>query len=136
MTTNFDLSLQNTSYLEKEATVSFATPILNSAELKLDIKNYLIKKPASTFFMRAGDNDLQRFGVNKGDILVVDRSLPAMNKSLVVVSFDGQLLLKRILISKHTTYLTPWNTGSTLLRITPDDDFEIWGVVAYSIHKL
>lgn len=120
----------------QKATISFATPIATEADLKLDIKSYLIKKPASTFFMKAGDNDLQKFGVNRGDILIVDRSLKPVDKSVVVVSLDGELLLKKILISKHTTYLTPWSTRSTLFRVTPDHDFEIWGVVAYNIHKL
>jgi len=118
------------------ATVSFSTPIATDADLKLDIKSYLVKKPASTFFMKAADSDLQRFGINKGDILVVDRSLQPVNKSVVIVNLDGEMLIKKILISKHTTYLTPWNTRSTLLKITPDHDFEIWGVVAYSIHQL
>lgn len=126
---------QTTPDLQK-ATVSFSTPIATDADLKLDIKSYLIKKPASTFFMKAGDNDLQKFGIHRGDLLVVDRSLQPTNKSIVVVNLDGELLLKKILISKHTTYLTPWSTRSTLFRVTKDHDFEIWGVVAYNIHEL
>jgi DNA polymerase V len=118
------------------ATVSFSTPIANDADLKLDIKAYLIKRPASTFFMRAEDNDLTNCGINQGDLLIVDRSLPVINKSIVIVNLDGQLLLKKILISSHTTYLTPWTTRSTLFKITPNHNFEIWGVVAYNIHKL
>ena len=118
------------------STVSFSTPIKNNADLKLDIQSYLIKKPSSTFFMRAGDSDMQKWGIHQNDLLVVDRSLPITNKSIVVVSLQGELLIKKILISKHITYLTPWNTRSTLFRITPDHDFEVWGVVAYNIHQL
>ena len=86
--------------------------------------------------MRAEDNDLANCGINQGDLLIVDRSLPVVNKSIVIVNLDGQLLLKKILISSHTTYLTPWTTRSTLFKITPNHNFEIWGVVAYNIHKL
>ena len=118
------------------STVAFSTPIRNESDLKLDIQSYLIKKPSSTFFMKAGDNDLRKWGIHRGDLLVVDRSLPITDKSIVVVSLDGELLIKKILISKHITYLTPWNTRSTLYRITPENDFEIWGVVAYNIHEL
>ena len=86
--------------------------------------------------MRAEDNDLANCGINQGDLLIVDRSLPILNKSIVIVNLDGQLLLKKILISSHTTYLTPWTTRSTLFKITSNHNFEIWGVVAYNIHKL
>lgn len=127
--------MQNNFTLD-QATVSFATPMATEADLKLDINKYLIKRPSSTFFMRAGDNDLVRFGISKGDLLVVDRSLKPVNKSIVVANLDGELLLKRILISKNITYLTPCNTPSTLFRLTEEHDFEIWGVVAHTIRKL
>lgn len=119
-----------------DATVSFSTPIASEADLQLDIQTYLIKKPASTFFMRAGDDDLKRLGISKGDLLIVDRSLKPVNKSIVIATLGGELIIKQILISKHTTYITPWSTRSTLLKINQDHDFEIWGVVAHSIHKL
>ncbi len=118
------------------ATVSFSAPIINNADIGLDINSYLIKRPASTFFMRADDNDMKNWGINKGDLLVVDRSLTAVNKSIVIVSLNGELLIKKILMSSHTTYLTPWETRSTLFKVSPDYDFELWGVVAYNIHKL
>lgn len=125
-----------TDFSLEQATVSFATPMATNADLKLDINEYLIKRPSSTFFMRAADDDLKRFGVNRGDLLVVDRSMKPINKSIVVANLDGELLLKRILVSRNITYLTPWNTPSTLFRVTDEYDFEIWGVVAHTIRKL
>ena len=129
-------SLQTPEEKLQPATVSFSTPIVSNAELSLDINSYLVKKPSSTFFMRAGDNELFKIGIYRGDLLVVDRSLSPSNKSIVIVNLDGEMLIKKILISKHTTYLTPWNSRSKLLRITPENNFEIWGVVTHNIHKL
>jgi SOS regulatory protein LexA len=133
---NSDSDMQSNNEKLQPSTVSFSTPITSNADLGLDIGSYLVKKPSSTFFMKAGDGELSRFGIFRGDLLVVDRSLQPQNKSIVVVSLDGELLIKRILISKHTTYLTPWSTRSKLLRITPENNFEIWGVVTHNIHNL
>ncbi len=119
-----------------DATVSFSTPIANDADLQLDIKSYLIKRPASTFFMKAGDDDLKRLGINRGDLLIIDRSRKPTNRSIIIATLDGELIIKQILMSQHTTYITPWSTRSTLLKINQDNDFEIWGVVAHSIHTL
>lgn len=126
---------EETSQRLLQAKVNFTTPLLDNADLKLDISRYLIKRPASTFFMKVKDNDLRNSGIFSGDIVIVDRSITPSNKSIVVINLNGELLIKKILTSRNTTYITPVNTRSTLLKITNDIDFEIWGVVIYNIHR-
>jgi DNA polymerase V len=80
----------------------------SSYESPLDLQRKLIPRPATTFLLVS---DVQRDGVNPGDILVVDRSLRPSRDQLVVAEHEGELRLKQYPVA------------------------ELWGVVTYAIRK-
>ncbi len=74
--------------------------------------------------------------IHSGDRLIVDRSLEARHKDVVVACLDGEMIVKRLLVRDGRYYLQPENTSYPLIEITEERELIIWGVVTHSIHPL
>ncbi len=113
----------------------FPSPAEDYVELKLDLNKFLISHPAATFYVRVKGSSMINAGINDGDILIVDRSLEAKNKDIAVCMLNGEFTVKRIKKVKSEIYLVPENPDFTPIKILKENEFEIWGVVSYIIHK-
>jgi DNA polymerase V len=70
-----------------------------------------------------------------GDILVVDKALNAKSGSIIVAILNGEFVVKRLVVDGKKYMLVPENPSFKTIHINSDDDFEIWGIVTYVIHK-
>lgn len=114
----------------------FPSPADDYIEGRLDLNQHLIKHPAATFFVKVSGSSMINAGIFPGDILIVDRSLEAADKKIVIAVVDGELTVKRLRIRAGRPFLEPENDQYTPIEITPDMTFEIWGVVTNVIHKV
>ena len=114
----------------------FPSPADDYLDKKLDLNEYLIKHPASTFFVRVAGDSMIDAGIHSGDILIVDRALEPAGNSIVIAVIDGDLTVKRIKKSNDKLFLLAENPDYPLIEIKPDMSFEVWGVVSYVIHKV
>ena len=73
----------------------FPSPADDYIEGKLDLNRHLIKHPAATFFVRVSGDSMTGAGIHSGDLLVVDRSLEAIDGNVIVAALDGDLTVKR-----------------------------------------
>ena len=101
---------------------------------KLDLNEHLIKHPSSTFFVKVKGDSMVNASINSEDMLVVDRSLEAKNRNIIVAIVNGEFTVKRLIKRKDVCQLVSENPNFKTIDITPDTDFEIWGVVIYVIH--
>lgn len=113
----------------------FPSPADDFMEKKLDLNEHLIRHPAATFFVRVDGDSMQGAGIRRGDILVVDRSLEAQDGRIVVAVVNGEFTVKRIRLREEEVLLEPENPRYASIRIDPDSDFQVWGVVTYIIHQ-
>lgn len=113
----------------------FPSPASDYIECNLDLNQYLIEHPAATYFVRAVGDSMKDSGIFEGDILIVDRSLPAANNNVVVASIDNELTVKRFRKDQKRIYLVPSNPVYPVFEIKEGMDVCIWGVVTYVIHK-
>ena len=67
----------------------FPSPAEDYIEQKLNVQELLVKRPASTFFIRVSGYSMLDAGIHDGDILVVDRSLKASTHKIIVAILDG-----------------------------------------------
>lgn len=115
------------------ATVNFAKPVAEAADVKLDLNEYLIKRPAATYFVKVKGSSLIGQGIYENDLLVVDRSLQVTHNSLVIAVLDNAFTVRKVNITPTRIYLNSLQhrhgSQDTL------DDFEIWGTITYIIHK-
>ena len=114
----------------------FPSPADDYIEKDLDLNEYLIKHPAATFFVRVEGDSMINAGIHNGDILIIDRSLEAADKKIIIAVLNGELTVKRIRIKGDKIYLIPENDEYEPIAVTEEMEFEVWGVVAHAIHKV
>jgi DNA polymerase V len=114
----------------------FPSPAEDYIDKNLDLNEYLIKHPSSTFFVRVEGDSMINAGIHSGDILIVDRALEPADNKIIIAVLNGELTVKRIQKGKDKLYLIPENDEFKPITITEETDFQVWGVVTYVIHSL
>ena len=113
----------------------FPSPAEGYLDKTLDLNELLITHPAATFFVRVAGDSMQNAGIYSGDVLIVDRSLQPLESTIVIAIINGEFTVKRLLKKEGRVFLAPENPSYPILEITPESDFQVWGVVTYVIHK-
>jgi DNA polymerase V len=108
----------------------------NNMEKRMDLNDYLIKHPDTTFLLRVSGSSMINAGIYHNDILIVDRSLEPTDGNIVVASINGELTVKRLKRDGDRLYLMPENNKFKPIEINEYTDFRIWGVATNSIHSL
>lgn len=111
----------------------FPSPAEDFKEERLDIRTYLIKNPASTFFARVTGSSMKDMGISDGDLLVVDRSIKPSDGKPAVCFLNGEFTLKKVWLRKGKVCLLPANKNFPVIEVGPDEQFVVWGVVTHVI---
>lgn len=122
-------------YLSK-VSAGFPSPAEDDLAEKLDLNEYLVKHPSSTFLVRANGDSMINVGIYENDILVVDRSLTPSDGKIVIVAIDGQLTVKRLKKKNDKILLLAENPAYPPIEIHEENEFYIWGVVTNVIHSV
>lgn len=113
----------------------FPSPAEDYLEKSLDLNEHIIRHPAATFFVRVKGSSMINAGLHDGDLLVVDRSLEARAGNIVVCVVEGDFCVKRLQQEGSQWVLMPENKDFKPIHITSELECQIWGVVAYVVHK-
>jgi DNA polymerase V len=113
----------------------FPSPADDYVDKQLDLHELMVQHPAATFFVRVQGDSMCQAGIQSGDILVVDRSLEPVSGKVVIAVVNGEFTVKRMIIERGKVFLRPENEKYKQIQITPEVDFQVWGVVTYVIHK-
>ena len=130
-------NLKKIHIYEGGVTAGFPSPADDYLDIDLNLHKYLVKHPASTFFIIAKGYSMEKAGIGNKDLLVVDKSLEAKNNDIVIAIVDGEFTVKRFLNNNGKICLKAESELSDYpdIDITDSTDFEIWGVVTYTIHN-
>jgi DNA polymerase V len=128
-------ALKNVEFrLLGEVECGFPSPATDYIETNLNLHEFLIKKPAATFFMRAKGDSMIGAGIYPNDLLIVDRSITARSSHLVVASINGEYTLKRLVKYEGKNLLMPENSKYKNIEINDESEFQVFGVVTFNIH--
>jgi DNA polymerase V len=119
-----------------EIECGFPSPATDYVESNLNLHEFLVKKPAATFFVRAKGDSMIGAGIYPGDLLIVDRSINPRSSHIVVASINGEHTLKRLVTINGRTALYPENSKFKPIEINNETDFQIFGVATHNIHNL
>ena len=123
-------------YIISKVSAGFPSPADDYLENNLNLDKLLIKNRPSTFLIRAGGDSMINIGIYDGDILIVDRSLDAKSKDIVIASIFGELTVKKLLLDIHgNPQLKSENELYSSIEIKNKEDLIIWGVVTSVIHQ-
>ena len=96
------------------AVVAFTSTAEGADAPALDLNEYVVQHPNSTFYLKIEGDGMIEEGIHSGDVVAIDRSRDAKAGDYVVVADDGELILTKL------------RTGQ---------DYEIWGAVSSVIRK-
>lgn len=113
----------------------FPSPADDFIEQQLNLHDLLVTRPAATYFLRVVGDSMRDAGIVPGDVLVVDRSLPALHGDIVIASLDGEFTVKRLEKNGGRVRLLAENEHYAPIVMHPENELQIWGVVTYVIHK-
>lgn len=120
----------------ESVSAGFPSPAADYMDKKLDLNELCIQNPSSTFFIRVEGDSMQGAGIFNGDILIVDRSLNAKPRDIIVAVVDGDFLVKRLCRQGKTVFLAAENFGYPPILIEENTHFQVWGVVTKVIHNV
>lgn len=114
----------------------FPSPADDYIEGQLDLNEYFVPHPASTFYVRVTGESMNGAGILPGDILVVDRSLEAVHGAVVIAVVNNELTVKRLYKQNGRIELHPANPDFSVMTFGQDMELVIWGVVSGVTRKL
>lgn len=126
-------------YAEMGIQAGFPSPAQDYIDKSLDFNKELIQHPSSTFYAKVVGNSMINAGISEGDIMVIDRSLTPEQDDIVVALLNGEYTVKYLDLSerkKKRIWLKPANPDYSPIKVTPADNFVIWGVVTKVIKNL
>jgi len=133
---NKELFHRQRAMLRSAVPAGFPSPADDYVEQRISLDEHLIQHRESTFFMRVAGNSMNGLGIYDGDLLVIDRALPATHGCVVIAVLDGEFTVKQLLHTPEGQVLHAAHPGYPDTLIKPEQDFSVWGVVSWNIHKL
>ena len=130
-------SLKKINIYEEGISAGFPSSAEDYLDIDLNLHKYLVKHPASTFFIIAKGHSMEKAGIGDEDLLVVDKSLEPKNNDIVIAALNGEFTVKRYLNNNDKIFLKAETEIDNYpdINITESTDFEIWGVVTHTIHN-
>jgi len=107
----------------------FPSPAADYEDKRLDINEYLVRNPVSTFFFSVEGNSMEGAEIFDGDILVVDKSVRPRHGHIVIAFVDGERLVKRLYRRAGRVALLAENPLYPTLEIQDEMELIVWGVV-------
>jgi DNA polymerase V len=119
-----------------KVSAGFPSPAADYEDKRLDINDYLVQNPVSTFFFPVEGDSMQGAEIFAGDILVVDKSVRPRHGHIVIAFVDGERLVKRLYRRAGRVALVAENPAYPRLEIQEGMDLEVWGVVVGKFKRL
>lgn len=114
----------------------FPSPAQDYEEQRLDINEYLVRNPVSTFFFPVRGHSMEGAEIFDGDILVVDKSITPVHGHIVIAFVNGERLVKRLYRQHGRVALIAENPAYPMLEIQEGMELVIWGVVIGKFKRL
>ncbi len=121
------------AYVDEGISAGFPSPAEDFKESRISLDKELIKHPEATFYARVSGDSMVNAGLDDGDLLIIDRSLEPQNNKIAVCFIDGEFTVKRLKIQGKKVTLMPENPKYKPIKVTPESDLIIWGIVTYVI---
>ena len=104
----------------------------------IDLNKELVKHREATFYTKINGDSMKEAGISDGDIAIVDCSIEPRDGDIVVAVIDGEYTLKHFRRdeSNKCVWLVPANPDFKPIKVTEENNFNVWGVVTYTIKKM
>lgn len=107
----------------------FPSPAQDYIDKKVDLNEHLIKNETATFIVRVDSQSMLNVGIDINDELIVDRSIEAKHRDIVIAWVDNEFTVKRLIKDVKGCWLKAENDDYPDIHPIEGQQFEIWGVV-------
>ena len=114
----------------------FPSPAADHTQERVDLNKELIRNKDATYLFRVKGDSMAGGGIYEGDTLVVDRSITPKHNHIVLALLNNEFTVKRLYQRGGIVKLIAENNLYPIRRIKEEDDFVVWGVVTFTLHKL
>lgn len=124
-------------FFDIKVVAGFPIP-LTTDEMAQDIEllQMLCPNPDASYLIRVSGNSMIEADIYDGDILIVDKSNRSPSeRQAAVCELNGEYTVKHVVKDGEGLWLVPANPDYPKIKIEEGDDFSVWGVVTYVIHK-
>ena len=127
----------NIPFFDIGIAAGFTIPLDNDERAQsIELLQMLCPYPESSYLIRVDGDSMIDANIYSGDIVIVDKSQRNPSPSQVAVcQLNGDYTLKCFEVRNGVGWLIPANPDYPEIRVTEDDNFNIWGTVTYVIHK-
>lgn len=105
---------EDNNRVQRPTQTGFSSPATHYNEPRIDLNAELVSNTEATFYIRVIDDSYIDVGINKNDVLIIDKSLIPKPNQLAVVILEGSFQVKRI--------------GKGF-----KEEINLWGVITYII---
>ena len=131
------MEINNKGYLAgADVVAGFPSPADDFKDIPLDLNKKYVHNPSSTFFVRVKGDSMHGAGIDESDLLIVDKSLTAMDGDIAICFLNGEFTVKKLQIKRDRIVLVPANDKYRPIEVPPDSDFLVWGVVRHIIKTI
>ena len=123
-------------FIDTGISAGFPSPADDFKETRISLDDELIKNKDTTFYAKVKGQSMIGAGLDDNDLLVIDRSLEPENNKIAVCFLDGEFTIKRLKVDGNNIWLQPENPKYSIIKITEENDFVIWGIVTSVIKKV
>lgn len=102
--------------VERPTQTGFSSPATHYNEPRIDLNTVLAPNTEATFYVRVIDDAAVEFGIEKNDVLILDRSLHPKLNQLIMVNSEGSFQIMRMEAKNFV-------------------EINLWGVITYIIKK-
>jgi len=114
----------------------FASPAADHTRKRIDLNKHLIYNGDATHVFRVAGDSMTGIGIYEGDRLLIDRSIEPKHNSIVLAVLNSEFTVKRLYKRGGVVKLVAENPIYPTTVIKEADDFTVWGVVTFNLHKL
>lgn len=91
----------------------FPSPAEDHIVGDLDLNEHLIRNRNTTFIATVGSLSMQGAGFENGDEILIDRSIKAQHKDIVVAMIDNTLSMMRLMLCEHHHEIKYYNKNNS-----------------------
>lgn len=118
------------------ANIDLRSSVREIAVPEFSLYSLLKGSPRDYFLVRVNGESMIDIGINDGDTLIVNSKAMPNDGDIIVASLNGETLVKTLKSMENELYLIAENKQFLPIKIFPDEQFSILGVVKYVIHKI
>ncbi|MCA9381989.1 LexA family transcriptional regulator [Candidatus Dojkabacteria bacterium] len=112
----------------------FASPVEENIDKKINLEEYLIEHPTTTFLITVSGDSMEGEGIRDGDIVIVEKGGDPSPGDIVVANIDGGYTLKILRKdSRGKIYLEAANDKYP--DFYPEEELSIFGTVKGVVRK-